>query len=56
MRKDLTDYFIWHCEWCDSTHLVPKVLQHEYRHFCSACNRLSADWHMPHDFVPVYPI
>ena len=56
MQRDMIDYFIWYCDWCDSTHLVPKVLQHEFRHFCPACNRQSAGLQMNDDFVPVYPV
>jgi uncharacterized paraquat-inducible protein A len=40
MLKGTDDlYFIWYCDWCDSKHSIPWVLQHESRHFCPACSR-----------------
>ena len=56
MRKALTDFFTWHCDWCDSTHLVPNLLQHESRHFCPACGRHSAGMHFDHESACVYPV
>ena len=55
MRKAITDFFIWYCDWCDSTHLVPHLLRHEYRQFCPACGRQSPGVQSDPEFASMFP-
>ena len=55
MRRGIHDYFIWYCDWCDSKHLVPRMLQHEARHFCPACSRQAGGVRINHEFTGVCP-